>query len=218
MSLGVDACKAGWVGIVLSQGALSAYAAAGISDLVDKASEGGPLAVIAIDIPIGLPDTGRRQADLLARRAVGPRWASVFITPVRPALEASDYLSATTVSLKLAGEGISRQAFALQAKILQVDRWVRHNRHRVVEVHPEASFAQLGGAPRHAPKSTWAGIARRRQLLAGAGVGCVGCRLLRQRVPCCAVAGAALEWHSMASDVQSKPQHKYPIDRYRRRI
>ncbi len=73
--LGVDACKTGWIGIALSQG---------IGDLVEDASSGGPLAVIAIDIPIGLPDTGRRQADLLVRKAVGPRWASVFVTPVRP--------------------------------------------------------------------------------------------------------------------------------------
>ena len=112
--------------------------------------------MIAIDIPIGLPDTGRRRADLLVRKDVGPRWASVFMTPVRPALEACNYESANAFSLRLAGEGISRQAFALQPKILQVDRWVRQTRHRVVEVHPEASFAQLAGAPLEARKSTWA--------------------------------------------------------------
>jgi predicted RNase H-like nuclease len=168
--LGVDACKAGWIGIALSQGTLNAHAAAGIGDLVEDASRAGPLTVIAIDIPIGLPDTGRRQADLLVRKAVGPRRASVFVTPVRPALEAHDYASAAALSLRLAGEGISRQAFGLQAKILQVDRWVRQTRQHVVEVHPEASFAQLAGAPLQSPKSTWAGIARRREPLAGASI------------------------------------------------
>jgi predicted RNase H-like nuclease len=35
----------------------------------------GPVAVVAIDMPIGLPDRGRRQADVLARKAVGAlRW------------------------------------------------------------------------------------------------------------------------------------------------
>ena len=160
--------QGGW--IALSPEALDAYAAAEIGDLVEDARSGGPLAVIAIDIPIGLPDTGRRQADLLARKAVGPRWASVFITPVRPALEAGHYPSAAALSLRLAGEGISRQAFGLRAKILQVDRWVRQTRHRVVEVHPEASFAHLAGAPLANPKSTWAGIAQRRQLLTSAGI------------------------------------------------
>jgi predicted RNase H-like nuclease len=39
-----------------------------------------------------------------------------------------------------------------------------------MEVHPEASFAELAGAPLGASKSTWAGIALRRQLLAAAGI------------------------------------------------
>jgi predicted RNase H-like nuclease len=168
--LGVDACQPGWVGIALSDGVISAHFAAGIGDLVEEASSGGPLAVIAVDIPIGLPDTGRRQADVLARKAVGPLWASVFITPVRPAQEAPDYASAAGISRRLAGEGISRQAYSLQPRILQVDRWVRQAPHRVVEVHPEASFAQLAGTALQSRKSSWAGAALRRRLLTGAGI------------------------------------------------
>lgn len=168
--LGVDACKTGWVGIALSQEALGAYAAAEISDLVEHADSDGPLSVIAIDIPIGLPDTGRRQADLLVRNAVGPRWASVFITPVRPALETDDYPSAVALSLHLTDKGISRQAFGLRAKSRQVDRWIRPTRHRVMEIHPELSFAHLAGQPLANPKSTWARIAQRKQLLTGAGI------------------------------------------------
>lgn len=117
------------IGIVLPQRALSAYAAAGIGDLIEEASKIGPLAVIAIDIPIGSPDTERRQAGLLARKAVGPRWAPVFMTPVRPALDADDYASATALSLKLAGESISRQASALRANP-PGRPWVRQTRHR----------------------------------------------------------------------------------------
>ena len=155
--LGVDACKSGWVGIALSEEAVSAYAAAEIGGLVEEATVGGQLAVVAVDIPIGLPDTGRRQADILARKAVGPLWPSVFMTPVRPAMEAPDYATVADLSPRLAGEGISRQAFALQAKILQVDRWVRETPHRVVEVHPEASFAELAGTALQSRKSCWAG-------------------------------------------------------------
>jgi predicted RNase H-like nuclease len=168
--LGVDACKSGWIGIALSEGMVSAHAAGEIGDLVEGASSGGPLAVIAVDIPIGLPDAGRHQADVLVRKAVGPLWASVFMTPVRPALEAPDYATANDLSRRLAGEGISRQAFALKAKILQVDQWVRQTPHRVVEVHPEASFAQLAGTALQSRKSSWAGVALRRQLLAGAAI------------------------------------------------
>ncbi|SRR5581483_1114329 len=138
--LGVDACKSGWAGIVLSDGAVDLYFATVIGDLAEQAAAGGPLDVIAIDMPIGLPDAGRRQADMLARKLAGPRWASVFMTPVRAALEEDDYAAATAVNLKLAGEGISRQAHGLRAKILQVDQWVRHAPYCVVEVHPEVSF------------------------------------------------------------------------------
>jgi predicted RNase H-like nuclease len=116
--LGVDACKSGWIGIALSDGMVTAHVAAGIGELVEEAASAGPLAITGIDIPIGLPDTGRRQADLLARKAVGPLWASVFMTPVCPALEAPDYATAADLNRRLAGEGISRQAFALQAKVV----------------------------------------------------------------------------------------------------
>jgi predicted RNase H-like nuclease len=168
--LGVDACKGGWIGIVLSARNPGLHFAAGIGDLVDEAGQDGPLEVIAIDIPIGLPDAGPRQADTLARKAAGPRRASVFVTPVRAVLEAGDYESASAMSRRVAGKGISRQAFGLQAKIREVDRWVRRTRHRVVEVHPEASFAQLAGGPLPVRKSTWAGAALRRHLLADAGI------------------------------------------------
>jgi predicted RNase H-like nuclease len=91
--LGVDACRAGWIGIALSARDPSArdpsardpqpYQAVAIRELVQQAAADGPLQVIAIDIPIGLADTGRRRSDQLAREALGRRWPSLFITPVR---------------------------------------------------------------------------------------------------------------------------------------
>ena len=166
--LGVDACKAGWVGIALLDGTVRAYFATAISDLAEQASSSGPLDLIAVDMPIGLPNAGRRQADVLVRKLVGSRRASVFITPVRAALAEEDYAAATAVNVRLAGEGISRQAHGLRTKILEVDQWVRREQ-RVVEVHPEASFTCLAGAPLTVAKSTWAGIIRRRELLGWSG-------------------------------------------------
>ncbi|MEU9886328.1 DUF429 domain-containing protein [Sphaerisporangium sp. NPDC051011] len=169
--LGVDACRTGWFGVALLGGRASAFYAADIADLVVGVErDGGLLDVVAVDIPIGLPDAGRRQADVLAREVAGPRWASVFITPVRAALEAGDYRGAAEVNRWLAGEGISRQAFALRPKLLQVDAWVRHGGRRVVEVHPEVSFATLAGRHLTTRKSSWAGAEERRRLLADAGI------------------------------------------------
>jgi len=168
--LGVDACRAGWVGIALSADALAAYFAPEIEELAAAAERDGTLDAVAADMPIGLPDVSRRAADVLARQALGPRWASIFITPVRAALAHDDYKIASAENLRIAGEGISRQAFALRHKIRQVDQWIRRTDHRVVEVHPELAFAQLAGQPLPHSKSTWNGAAQRRHLLAAAGI------------------------------------------------
>jgi len=169
--LGVDACGSGWIGIALSTGEPRAYVDAEIGAVLTAAEADGPLDVIAIDIPIGLADAGPRRADLEARQAAGPRRTSVFITPVRSAIEAGDYAQALAVNRRLAGAGISKQAYALRDKILQVDRLVRHDPPATaVEVHPELSFAEMAGAPLRHAKSTWAGAATRLRLLADAGI------------------------------------------------
>jgi predicted RNase H-like nuclease len=168
--LGVDGCKAGWVGVVLSDCAALACFASAIGDLAEQASAAEPLDVVTVDMPIGLPDAGRRRADVLARQLAGPRRASVFMTPVRAALAEEDFPAATAMNARLAGEGISRQAHGLRSRILQVGEWVRHAPHRVAGIHPEVSSACLAGAPLNLSTSTWAGAVRRRQLLAGAGI------------------------------------------------
>jgi len=168
--LGADVCRAGWVGIALSGEGAQAYVHAEIAGLVEFAAAAGPLAVVGIDIPIGLADAGLRQADLLARKAAGPRWASVFMTPVRAAVEAADFQRACELNRQLAGCGISRQAFNLREKIMQVDSWRPQAPCPVLEVHPELCFAELAGAPLADSKSTWGGAAKRHQLLAAAGI------------------------------------------------
>jgi predicted RNase H-like nuclease len=172
--LGIDACRAGWVGIAVRGPAVRAYVHAEISGLVMLAATDGPLAAIGIDIPIGLPDATARRADLLARSAAGARWASVFVTPVRTALEIADYQQASALNRQLTGSGISRQAFNLRDKIMQVDRWLAQAPCPVGEVHPELSFAELAGAPLMTAKSTWAGAVTRHCLLASAGIELVG--------------------------------------------
>jgi predicted RNase H-like nuclease len=168
--LGVDACSAGWVGIALSANQITAYVQADIEALVRQAAADGPLQVIGIDIPIGLPDASVRRTDLEARAAAGPRWASVFVTPIRATLPLTDYRQASDLSKERTGRGISRQAFNLLEKIRQVDDWLPTAPCRVIEVHPELSFAAMAGAPLQAGKSSWAGFVTRRSLLADAGI------------------------------------------------
>jgi predicted RNase H-like nuclease len=168
--LGVDACRAGWVGIALTGDRIEAYQTRGIADLVDAAAADGPLEVIAVDIPIGMPDNTRRQADVEARRAVGLLASSVFMTPVRGTLEYGDHGSASAHNRERVGEGISIQAFGILPKVREVDLWLPHAPCRVVEVHPEVSFATLNGAPLEVRKHTWTGARLRHRLLADAGI------------------------------------------------
>jgi predicted RNase H-like nuclease len=168
--LGVDACHKGWIGVATWLDTTDAYFGGTIRELVTFAEAGGGIDVVAIDIPIGLPDNGRREADILARTFVGPRWQSVFMTPVRPALEATEYADAVAINHELAGEGLSRQAFGLKTKIFEIDAWIREGNYAVIEVHPEVCFANMANGHLHTRKKTWAGVEKRRQLLDVAGI------------------------------------------------
>lgn len=173
--LGVDACPAGWVGIRLEEGQVTAFCAPVIDVLVERA---GPVAVVGIDIPIGLPVAGGRTADVLARAAVGPRRSSVFPTPPRQVLTAPTHAEATARCRELCGFGVSQQAYRLGPRVLEVDAWTAQvlvaGAPRVVEVFPELSFATMAGGHLADPKTTWAGIEVRRQLLRGAGLELAG--------------------------------------------
>lgn len=168
--LGVDACRAGWVAVAPDDTGVRAYVSADLATVVAQADGDGPVAVVAVDIPIGLPDDGRRRADVLARDRIGPRRSSVFMTPVRDALEAADHAEAVRINRRLAGEGVSIQAYALRRKLLAANDWVATADRTVVEAHPEVSFAHLAGAPLATRKATWAGAEQRRRLLATAGI------------------------------------------------
>jgi predicted RNase H-like nuclease len=170
--LGVDGCPGGWVGIRLqADNSVVAFCANNIAELVAVV---GSVSVVAIDIPVGLPLTNSRDADDLARAVLGQRRSSVFPKPPRQALEAETYADANAINRELLGKGLSKQSFNLAPKILEVDRWLPTTPLRVVEVHPEVSFAKLYGAPLPDSKKTWAGFQMRSQLLASGGIDLTG--------------------------------------------
>jgi predicted RNase H-like nuclease len=170
--LGVDGCSAGWVGAVLVPGAPRprVVVASTIAELVEVVRREVDVAVVGVDMPIGLPDNGVRQADVLARRELPGRAGAVFTTLTRPAYQAPTRADADLVNRGLSGQGVGAQAFSLRAKILEVDAWVRSRPTvEVLEVHPEVSFAALAG--RVLPgKRTPEGQRARLEALAAAGV------------------------------------------------
>jgi predicted RNase H-like nuclease len=163
LALGVDGCAAGWVAVGIdARGLVGAWLARSIDEL--PAADG-----VGVDMPIGLLTEGLRPADRLARREVGPRSRSVFLTPPRPVLELESHAEASALARRLTGAGVSRQAHGLRRKILEVDRWLERENRPVWEVHPEVSFTVLTGHPLP-PKDSWNGAAVRRQALLAAGV------------------------------------------------
>lgn len=170
--LGVDACKRGWVGVALSGGRFErAWFATTVVSLADMAAAGGAPAVIGIDMAVGLADASLRQADRLARARVGRLGSSVFMLPVRAAVESPTFAEAAARHRAVTGGGISLQAYGLRTKMLEVDSWVRSRPGpRVVEVHPEVAFAALNGRPLSLNKRAWGGMTQRRRLLADAGI------------------------------------------------
>ena len=166
--VGVDGCKTGWMAVALRDGTHpEAHYLSSIAALESVAHDAS---AVAIDIPIGLPVAGRREADLQARQFLGPRRSSVFFTPVRDAIDAPTHAVATRAAFDRTGTGISQQAYAIRTKILEVERWLQSCELPVYEVHPEVSFAILLGGPARAPKKTWAGMVERRRGLEAAGI------------------------------------------------
>jgi predicted RNase H-like nuclease len=175
---GVDGCAAGWVAVTLApapapgnDGTLSPLTAAvAVAASLDRLPLAG---ITGIDMPLGLTAVDWREADRLARRALGRRGVTVFAVPPRPVWDCDTYAEALRVCRDLTGKGFSVQAWGLRRKIAEADQF-RRAAHpdgpRLYEVHPELSFMALAGAPLGDSKHTPAGRSIRRDLLAQAGI------------------------------------------------
>jgi predicted RNase H-like nuclease len=123
--------------------------------------------VIAVDMPIGLADSGRRPCDVDARRFIRPRGCTIFSAPARPLLVHREYAMANAASRAAYGHGITRQAWNLAEKIRDVDGCVEPSmQSRVVEAHPECSYCALAGRVLP-PKRTREGLMSRHAAISG---------------------------------------------------
>lgn len=178
--IGIDGCRAGWV--IASDGNEGSIAFHLIPSLEKLDAELAIGSMVAIDMPIGLPDriegTGR-EAEKAVRPLLGERQSSVFSIPAREVVYQGDYQAACELSLKLSDppRRIAKQAFHLFPKIRELDRLLRGKpRGRYFEVHPEFAFFQLnGGKPLATPKKVKSrinpdGMRERIALLCAAGL------------------------------------------------
>jgi len=178
---GADGCPAGWAVVLREQNGTRLPMTRIVATFSDLLALPEAPHVIAIDMPIGLPDRttiGGRAPDIAARAKLGKRQSSVFAVPSRRAVMAPDYASACTIALETSDppRKISKQAWQLFPRIREIDGVITPAlQQRVFECHPEVAFwAMNGGRPLDEPKKVKsrpcdAGLALRRGLLADAG-------------------------------------------------
>ncbi|MBT2507725.1 DUF429 domain-containing protein [Streptomyces sp. ISL-98] len=175
--LGVDACTAGWVAVELRDARFAgARLATDVRSLLREAGEarsgGGGVEVVAVDMPLGLLDTGWRRAEAEAAALLGRLRGSVFRVPPHAVWQEEHYEAANRRCRELTGAGLSRQSWGLAVKLREANGCLADaGADRLFEVHPEVSFWALAGkTPLPHRKKSWAGQMARRSLLEAAGV------------------------------------------------
>lgn len=188
-TIGVDGCKAGWIAVWRLGDSIPG--AAVFNSFAGLLSSFGDDAIVAVDMPIGLPDrisAGGRGPERAVRALLGPRRSSLFPIPSRAAVHAEPGTFPDRPMMRAARRradavaretsspphGLAFQSFMLFPKIREIDALLRAEprlAERVIESHPEAAFAILNGGRAMAwPKKTSPGAADRRALLAANGL------------------------------------------------
>ncbi|PVB61241.1 DUF429 domain-containing protein [Labrenzia sp. 011] len=179
---GVDGCRAGWIAVLRVPkipDTLELRLFPRFADLLVLV----PLVdIIAVDMPIGLPDRvgpAGRGPEKAARRHLGQRQSSVFTVPSRAAVYEEDYPAACETALETSDppKKVSRQCFHLFPKIREIDALMTPELEaRVHEVHPELAFWRLNGETEMSlPKKIRSranpdGLDQRRDLLVSKGL------------------------------------------------
>lgn len=179
---GVDGCKSGWVAVLRNLEAPADLRLALVPVFAGLLDHDPFLSLIAVDMPIGLPEIIRpagRGPEKAARRHLGERQSSVFSVPSRAAVYETDYREACTVAQRTSEppRKVSKQCFYLFPKIREIDALMTPElEERVFEVHPELAFWRLnGGKEMSLPKKVKSranptGLDQRRDLLVSKGL------------------------------------------------
>ena len=148
---GVDGCKAGWVAVIRKIGAPESSEVRLFETFSALLAAEPFLSIIAIDMPIGLPDRigpNGRGPEKAVRKLLGDRQSSVFSVPSRSAVYETDYRNACDTALNTSEppRKVSKQCFYLFPKMREIDALMTPDlEKRVYEVHPEVAFWRLNG-------------------------------------------------------------------------
>jgi|SRR5262245_56523321 predicted RNase H-like nuclease len=149
---GVDGCHAGWVAAFVRPDGEEVRVRV-VPRFVDVASAPEAPSIVAVDIPIGLPDRivpGGRGPEAAVRPLLKDRQSSVFSVPSRAAIYAETFGEACRIGLETSQppRKISKQLFMITPRIREVDCLLRADpalAPKIFEVHPEVAFWRLNG-------------------------------------------------------------------------
>ena len=174
--MGIDGCPAGWMAVsIAAEGPLEPeiFIAPRFAQLVEMTDN----VILAVDMPIGLPDAigpEGRGPEKRVRQKLAQRQSSVFSVPSRSAVMTTDYREACAVAgaTSTPPRRVAKQCFHIFPKIREIDALMSPALEaRVFEVHPELAFWRLnGGVAMALPKKVKsrpnpAGLDERRSLL-----------------------------------------------------
>jgi len=163
---GVDGCAAGWIAVRIDGATARDFL------IVNRLASLniGDAAMLYIDIPIGLPETGYRGCDVAARALLKGAQSRVFLGLRRPLLRYLNDYPAANAWAKSDGKGLAKQSFNILPKIAEVDALITPDRQRSFrESHPELVFARLNGGTALVSKHQPEGLKVRRDILAHYG-------------------------------------------------
>jgi predicted RNase H-like nuclease len=136
---GVDGCPAGWIAALWDgAGRLTSRLCASFAEVMAL-----PAQIIAVDMPIGLPERSGRPPEREVRAKLGGRQSSVFTVPAQSAVYCADYLDACRINLLHSDppKKVSKQCFHLFPKMREIDALLApHHQFRIFESHPELAF------------------------------------------------------------------------------
>lgn len=160
--MGVDGCPGGWIAVIFEPSGQQHFK---VLKAISELDNMNP-SVVAIDMPIGLPETGARSCDVAARVYLGLARNRVFTGARRHLLQhLEDYERANNWG-KSNGAGVSKQLFCILPKVAELDRYMRERdtAFPVRETHPELVYQRLNGGSYLLPKKKPAGQKVRRNL------------------------------------------------------
>jgi predicted RNase H-like nuclease len=162
---GLDGYAKGWVAVRIEGDAQELKFFRDITELLAQKFDRA-----FIDMPIGLPRSGERAADLAARAMLRPHSSRIFTGARRGLWDFASHAAANRALWARGEAGVSIELWHLGKKIRELDAAMTLRlQTKIREAHPELVFLRLNGGVPLASKHTEEGVRLRRSLLRSCG-------------------------------------------------